>query len=882
MAGSRPFAPLTEALQSGLSPLRLNQLVQLLEPIWLHVLGALLPDIRSHLGELELPPPLSPAQERERLVAAFTQVFAAWGQVTPLIVLLEDLHWADQDSLDILVALAPRLRDHRVLLVGTYRSEEARSSPQVWEKIQALDRAGLCHRLVLSRLSQFASGELVRRCLGLVSPAPLFEERLYRETGGNPLFILETLQALHGEGLLVQDEGGKWHTPWDETTTDYGELPLPPAVERIIARRLDRLESPYKGILHLAAILGERFSFNLLQKVSNQEARLLLESIHTLVQQRYLRETEQDYQFSHAKIRQVAYEGITPDERGRLHRRVAETLDSDAPDQIEALAYHYTQGQSWEKALHFNRLAGDQALGIYANTDAAAFYTQALEAWERLSKPGDLAGLFELHLAREQTCARSAERDKQAGDLAALDALLRDPDLATPTRRAMVALRWSKYWESLSDYPAALTAVENAVEAVASVSDTRLEHQARTHWGRMHRHLGQLDQARSQLEQAATLAQESGDPVAQAESLNDLSVVIFDQGDFDTALDHAQRALEVCTPTGNQVRLASIYSNIGGIYHYLADYPAALQYRGRALEMRRAIGDRRFEAADTYNLAIVHFDNGDLEKARRLLEQVCDLARDMGDRRVEGYGWVFLGLVLEDTGELDEAHEAYTAGLALRREVGLPALEIDAISGLARVASAQGDHQQAVTHADEVLDWLENKGIEGVGDPLLAYKGAYRALLAAGEIERGEAALGEAYQLMMKFASSIADQDRRRAYLHDIEPSKTVWRDYQAMRSHRIQVRLPRADAPLGRPLREDEWVQVEWSVAAPEDEDVSGKAPRRRHRLLRLLGQAEAQGAAPTLGDLATALEVSPSTIKRDLAELRKQGHTVQTRGRR
>jgi predicted ATPase/DNA-binding SARP family transcriptional activator len=882
MAGSRPFAPLAEALQSGLSRLRLNQLVQLLEPIWLQVMGALLPDIRSQLSEPGQPPPLPPAQEHERLVAAFTQMLAAWGQITPLMILLEDLHWADQDSLEVLIDLAPRLQNRRVLLVGTYRGEEARSTPKVWAKIRALDRAGLCNRLVLSRLSQFASGELVRRSLCLVSPAPLFEERLYRETGGNPLFILETLRALHGEGLLVQDEGGKWHTPWDETTTDYGELPLPPAVERIIARRLDRLQSPYKEILNLAAVLGERFSFNLLQKVSNLEARLLLTSIHTLVQQRYIRETEQDYQFSHAKIRQVMYDGVASEERCRLHCRVAETLEGDTPDQVEALAYHYTQGQSWDKALHFNRLAGDQALAVYANTDAAAFFTQALEAWGHLPEPGDLTEVFELRLARVLTYARSAERDKQAGDLVALDALLQNLDLATPTRRAKVALLWSKYWESLSDYPAALAAVQKAVENAMEAYDPQLEYQARTQWGRLHRHLGQLDQARGQLERAAALAQESGDPLAQAESLNDLSVIIFDQGDFDTALDHAQRALEVCTSTGDQVRLASIYSNIGGIYHYLADYPAALQYRGRALEMHRAVGDRRFEAADTYNLATVHFDDGNPETARQLLEQVCNLTRDMGDRRVEGYGWVFLGLVLEETGELDKAHEAYTTGLTLRREVGLPALEIDAIAGLARVASAQGDHQRAVAHADVVLGWLEEEGVDGVGDPLLAYKGAYQALLAAGEIERGQAALGKAYQLMMSFASSIADQERRRAYLHDIEPSKTIWRDYQAMRSQRVQVRLPRADAPLGRPLQEDEWVQVDWSVEAPEDEGVPGKVPCRRHRLLRLLDQAEAQGAAPTLDDLADALSVSPSTVKRDLAELRKQGHSVQTRGRR
>ncbi|MEW5721416.1 MAG: DUF1670 domain-containing protein, partial [Chloroflexota bacterium] len=248
----------------------------------------------------------------------------------------------------------------------------------------------------------------------------------------------------------------------------------------------------------------------------------------------------------------------------------------------------------------------------------------------------------------------------------------------------------------------------------------------------------------------------------------------------------------------------------------------------------------------------------------------------IGDRRIEGYGWVFLGLVLEYLADWDAAHAAYTTGLALRREVGLHALAIDALAGLARVATARGDHKQAVAYADQVLAWLAGHGVAGVGDPLLAYLGAYRALLAAGETARGLAALRTAYDLLLTHAATIADAERRRAFIHDISPGKHIWDDYRDLiegaRTRRVQIRLPRADAPTGRALRDDEYVEITWTIDAPEDASIKNKTARRQQRLRRLLAEAAAQGASPTHAHLADALGVGLRTVERDVAAIRRQ----------
>ncbi len=887
---STPFASIFEAITSGLTSLRVNQLSQLIDNIWFRVLYPLIPKLEDEFPGLTPAPTLTPKNEHDRLVQAVGKVLAAWGQITPVLLVLEDLHWAYEDDIDLLIALSPFLQKSRILVIGTFRGEDAQIRGSLWDRLGALSRSGVKKHFALVRLSPDAAGELVRRSLGLSEAVPLFEKRLYQETLGNPLFILETLRALHDEGLLTQDAGGDWHTPWDDSTSDYGELPLPQAVERTIATRLTRLTEDERAVLSAAAVLGRDFNFSLLSNTTGMEISQVLTIANHLVRRRFLEEAPNTYRFSHDKIRQVAYEAIPAEKRQILHRRAAKniqlSLDNQArpADHTELLAHHFLEGSVWEQATLHNRMAGDRAKSLFANREAVLYYSRALDAFDQVPGNVDPNLQIELLLSRESMYAIIGERQHQKEDLVALDQLIEDPDIGTPARQLELALRWTEYWEAISDYPAALHAVQDAVEQAKSASDRKSEHQAHLKWGHMLRQHGEYAQAREHLEIAYQLGLENDDLSAQAVSLNALGVVSFDCGKYDQALDYSSRALEIGQPTGDHVVLSDIHNNLGGVFHYLADFPAAIEHHQIALELRRALGDPRLEASSLYNLSIAYFDSGDAHTARENLLQVCDLGQAIGDRRLEGYGWVFLGLVLEKLSELEDARDAYQQGLELRQEVGLHAMANDPLAGLARVATAEGNHQEALVYAQQVLSWISEHGHEGIGDPLLAYLGAYRAYLEAGETEGGLAALVDAYALLTQFADSISDPERQRAYLHDISPGKPIWDDYhEYIAGHpmlREMVHLPRADAPLGRELMDDELAEVTWTLKSPEDEHVEGKAARRQHRTLRLLEEAKAQGAIPTIKNLANVLEVSDRTIKRDLAVLRDAGHQVETRG--
>jgi predicted ATPase len=264
---SAAYQPFVEVLRACLPALNASRLAS----VWRACLAQLLPELAGDGGPLSL---LPPDEERRRLLEAIGQALVALAETTPHLLLLDDTHWIDLASLEVLRYLLPRLADSRLLVVITIRGEEL--TGQTEAELWAMEDTRLSHRLELRRLDATATGELVQRALGLEQPAPRFSARLYAETEGNPFFIVEALRTLVEEGLLVRDEAGVWSTPWDDSTQDYAELPLPAEVAHSIERRLARLPSPLGQALDLAAVIGRSLDFRLWLAASGWEEEPLL------------------------------------------------------------------------------------------------------------------------------------------------------------------------------------------------------------------------------------------------------------------------------------------------------------------------------------------------------------------------------------------------------------------------------------------------------------------------------------------------------------------------------------------------------------------------------------------------------------------------------
>jgi tetratricopeptide (TPR) repeat protein len=894
------------------------------------------------------------------------KLLAAWGEISPLVILLEDLHWADNDTIQLLIPLAQLLRTNNVLILGSMRDEDARAQPALWQEINALDRVGLRSRLSIPRLDAAASSELIRRCLGTHQGAPIFEARLYQETEGNPLFILETLQALYDDNLLQQDESGRWRTPWDETTQDYAELPLPNMVERTIAHRLEHLQSEEYALLQAAAVLGHDFDFPLLLETSGNEVHNTLTAIKTLVERHYLVEKSDAYAFSHDKIRYVCYQALESPQRLRLHRQAFHALGELRPHASASLAHHAYQAQEWAQAAYHSQLAAQSAQTSYANHRALDHYRRALSALERLPNDGNASNRGDLLCQCEHINDMLGDREAQAQDLAALDALAETT--GDESLRAEVYLRRSALAAVTGDYSGAAAAAQRSVQIAKKAKDLYRQSAGFLHWGRAMQRSAESQSAYKYLKQGLVLAQQAQEQYPdltvktlsiQADCQRNLGVVALYQGDYSPAEKHFQDALALYRQIDDTHGESWALNNLGTVYYSLGNLSAAREAFEKAMQAHRLIGNRRGEGLGMNNLGTLCMSQGEHAQARHYLEQayaimqeigemhgesttlynlarasqalgdkadawryyqdsleisrqsgdslarsealsglalLCHhlgddesaqehsqqallLAQQMSDRDAEGYALHALGLSLLGMGKSRSALETFRQAIQLRCEIDEQAMAIESQAGLVQCYLELGEKALALEQVEKILAQLEYKSLAGCDEPFRIYLTCYQALCTT-DPQRATAVLQEAHQQLQDQASKITDEKLRRSFLNNVRAHRQIQENYQKTHSRQITLRLPSADAPTGRPLSENEWVQVKWTQKITSPSGNKQRIFHRREQLISLLEAAQIQGAVATVDELANILCVSRATIKRDLAALRRAGHTIKTRG--
>jgi class 3 adenylate cyclase len=416
--GAAPYRPFIEAVLEYLHGADDAQVAQAMPPVVACELVRIVPQITSRVKEIPEVPALPPAAAQMALVEAVFQFFAhITAEETPLLLFLDDLHWADEGTLALLHALARRAKSLRLVIVGTYRDVELDTRHPLERTLSAMNRERLYERLSLRRLSETAVAQMVAALLD--EPSPLtpssFIAALHHETEGNPFFIEEVLKHLVEEGAIYR-EGGRWHVKPLE------EFSVPQSIKVTIGRRLERLGEESRETLTLAAVIGQQFTFDVLLKASALDEDRLLDMIEEclggrlVVEQRMGR--EEVYRFQHAQIRAVLYDAVSLRRKVRLHERVGAALEelfaANQDEHLDELAYHFSQAHaapSVEKAVEYCLRAGEKALRLYANDEALKHLTAALEFLDGL--PDDEAHLKVRWSVVQNLCSAYAFRQER-------------------------------------------------------------------------------------------------------------------------------------------------------------------------------------------------------------------------------------------------------------------------------------------------------------------------------------------------------------------------------------------------------------------------------------------------------------------------------------
>ncbi|WPB80742.1 protein kinase [Archangium violaceum] len=435
------------------------------------VLAAYEPTLAQLPGQDTQPEPVSlpPQQARARVLTSLRDTLLALARAQPLLLVLDDLQWADELSLSFLQELTPEhLGTHGVLVVGTYRLDEA------GDTLRRLVQAPGAMGLELERLEAASIRDMVRGMLALREAPAAFLDTLVTHASGNPFFIAEYLRAAIGEGLLSRATTGEWRLEVPGERAGALVLPLPRSIAELIERRLAELGEDGGALVQLAAVLGREFDGELLSGAAALGDEATLEALEELRLRQVLEEAgEGRLRFVHDKLREVAYGRIPADRRSALHHRAAEAVEhrhaSELPRHAATLAHHWSQAGVHGRASRFFALAGDQARTAYANNEAIAFYEAALRhaAFQRdagaFSQDAESLALERVYESlgdvRALTGRQAEAREAYTQALARLSQHER-------VRRASIHRRAGKSWETHHQHEEALRAYAAAETAL--------------------------------------------------------------------------------------------------------------------------------------------------------------------------------------------------------------------------------------------------------------------------------------------------------------------------------------------------------------------------------------------------------------------------------
>lgn len=598
--------------------------------------------------------------------AYLTQYFRSITTNQPAVIFLEDLHWADDSSLDLVERLLDALPGARLLLVGLTRPNLFERRSHWMEGLPTLDR------LDLKPLSKRASRELVDEILQKMDVVPeALRELVVEGAEGNPFYLEELVKMLLDEGV-IERRGEVW-------TVDLERLKhtrVPPTLTGILQARLDGLPREEREVLQRAAVVGRMFWDAAVADLSGVERDAVGAMLSALRGRElvYWRERSafagtEEFLFKHALLRDAAYETVLLRLRKEYHARVAHWLEAASgarrSEYLPQIAEHYEKaGNAGQAALCYEQ-AGDQALRVSAFADAVRFYT-------RIPSPG--CGLFlkiaEVHfhlgdypaarLALEQAQATAQDDAERASALALLG------EIASGT----------------GDYGQARQALAAAIPLARASGNQMTLCRALYALGDVNWRVGKLDEARAVLEESLALAQALGDVTRELFALNRLGTVAR-PSDLAEAERLNTRVHQQALAVGNRERTMTALANLGAVAHERKDYALAREYTLQALALAREISVQSAIALHLRNLASVNLELGDLPAAREGLREGLALAL-----RIGSLAWV-VGAV---TGFADLAHAEGQIERAL------------ALYGLARCQPAwSGDNQRGLDYA--LTDW---------------------------------------------------------------------------------------------------------------------------------------------------------------------------------
>jgi signal transduction histidine kinase/tetratricopeptide (TPR) repeat protein len=706
-------------------------------------------------------------QDQKSILEAVTRFLNHYDR--PVMLILEDLQYADSETIEMLQHIGEWAHQSRLLVFGVFRDDELNAAHPLkillshahlvdQESFHQVSSAPAIELLTLDVLDRREVGEFVRSMLGIPESVTKGQDlpsnlerllpRLMEQSGGNPLFIESIMRSLVDADLLHYD-GCSWKIDIHRLTE------IPSDIQEIARRRLAYIRPKNLDLLQWASVLGTRIDLELLQSVAKAPREEVFEILSNATAANYLFLQRQPdgqsyYRFSSDALRQAVYQSLAPEECADRHRMIALVLhkNPEIEEMPALLAWHYEKAGELELALEFTRLAALKSWQIYANETAVTHLTHALDIVHNNPSLANLEFIFEMLDRREECRRRIGDRKGQQADLERMDQLAlemgdiarqidvinRRVSLATLLGKHSLALEIAKNgleqarhmgsrkleadclvslsetsnW--MEDTEAILAYSKEALRIYREINDQHGEANSLRLLGLAVRRQEKLGQSRLYWQQALTIFRAIGNRVGEADILNALGVI---ENNFANKRSLYEQTLKIVEGMGDRYRLARAYNNLGLLYYNLGLYSKARNYLELAIHIQRETMGRGSMVFSLESLGRVYLELGEYKLARQILEEGLLLAQDTRSHLIESLYLLALGRLSLAENHLEDARRLVSTACDLQGRLSATIYLSTSYAWLGYINLLLEDRQEALRCTGEAVHYLETSGSTG-------------------------------------------------------------------------------------------------------------------------------------------------------------------------
>lgn len=654
---------------------------------------------------------LEASQLRQQIFLAIRDLLVADSRRQPLMLILEDLHWADDTSFDLLSFLVDSIQEEALFIYAISRPFEDGPLEELVEGLRRRSPERLVY-IQLNNLTSDQSDRLLTNLLAIPDFPEALRQRILQRAAGIPFYLEEILRMLIDDGVITRDNG-RWSLV---PGADFSATEVPDTLQGLIMTRFDRLQPFQRKVLQTAAVIGRQFNLAILAAVINPERSGILESVlGELIERDFIQPQSGDqpaeYLFRHVLTSEAVYNTLLRRDRAELHGLVADALENLYLDQldrhVEVLASHYRLSPHTDRALHYLTLAGQKASRDYANEQARQYFQQALALLPKV-----------LHTPEQELQVREGLGD--------------------------VLVFIGEYVDARDHYQSVLEVIGSAAPGFYTKEHSTLHRKIGITFERQ----GDYDRAFDHYKLALEATQESAAPMSyeQARIYNDMGWIHFLQGHFEEARSQLSRALELVENSKRYDVVASVHNRLGAVAYQQREYELAANHVRKSLVLRETIGDQAGVARLYNNLGLLGLMRGDLRDAETNFHQSIKLLEHLGDAEGIAIAYTNLGLVQLDRSQFASAEANLKRSLNATEQIGHRFYQALATMYLGRLRTAQEKYDQAdadLRQSVQIFDELEAR------DNLIdAYYYLGENYFAQDNLEAARLWIAQAYETM--------------------------------------------------------------------------------------------------------------------------------------